>query len=95
MDVGMFSRAIRIPCINRAWQKLNPLQILTYLGFKILIVPVVIVSGLLYMYHKTININNVGGYQRFFPGIGGTLAHGRRIPAGCLSDCACIHDHHR
>ena len=56
--VGMF-RGDPHPVHKSRWQKLNPLQILTYLGFKILIVPVVIVSGLLYMYHKTININNV------------------------------------
>lgn len=47
------------PTQKDKWQKLNPLQILTYLGFKILIVPVMVVSGLLYMFHKTINVNNV------------------------------------
>ncbi len=47
------------PTQKDKWQKLNPLQILTYLGFKILIVPVMVGSGLLYMFHKTINVNNV------------------------------------
>ena len=47
------------------WQKLNPLQIFTYLGFKILIVPVMVGSGLLYMFHKTINVNNVVVISRF------------------------------
>jgi len=47
------------PTHKSRWKKLNPLQILTYLGFKVLIVPVMVVSGLLYMFHKTLNINNV------------------------------------
>lgn len=55
---GMF-RGDPHPVHKHRWQKLNPLQILTYLGFKILIVPVIVVSGLLYMYHKTINANQV------------------------------------
>lgn len=32
--------------------KLNPLQRYTYLGFKILIIPFMVTSGLLYMYHE-------------------------------------------
>lgn len=47
------------PTQKDKWQKLNPLQIFTYLGFKILIVPVMVISGLLYMFHKTINVNNI------------------------------------
>lgn len=39
--------------------KMNPLQRLTYLGFKLFLVPVTIVSGILYMLHKTIDANNV------------------------------------
>jgi thiosulfate reductase cytochrome b subunit len=56
--IGMF-RGDPHPVHKSRWQKLNPLQIITYLGFKVLIVPVVVFSGLLYMYHKTINVNNV------------------------------------
>lgn len=33
-------------------QKLNPLQKLTYAGLKILVIPVVVVSGLLYMFYR-------------------------------------------
>lgn len=47
------------PTQNDKWRKLNVLQIWTYLAFKILIVPVMVVSGLLYMYHKQINVNEV------------------------------------
>lgn len=38
--------------------KLNPLQAFTYLGFKLILVPMMVISGLLYMYHKTVNANN-------------------------------------
>lgn len=56
--IGIFKKEPH-PTQKDKWQKLNPLQIMTYLGFKILIVPVMVVSGLLYMFHKTINVNNV------------------------------------
>ena len=56
--IGIFKKEPH-PTQNDKWQKLNPLQIMTYLGFKVLIVPVMVVSGLLYMFHKTINVNNV------------------------------------
>lgn len=39
-------------------RKLNPLQAFTYLGFKMVLVPMMVISGLLYMYHKTVNANN-------------------------------------
>ncbi|WP_234571460.1 cytochrome b/b6 domain-containing protein [Rhodohalobacter sp. 614A] len=56
--VGMFRNEPH-PTLHGRWQKLNPLQIFTYLAFKILIVPIVVLSGLLYMFHKTINANDV------------------------------------
>lgn len=56
--VGMFRNEPH-PTRQGRWQKLNPLQIFTYLAFKILIVPIVVLSGLLYMLHKTINANDV------------------------------------
>jgi len=56
--VGIFKKEPH-PTQKEKWQKLNPLQIITYLGFKILIIPVMVGSGLLYMFHKTINVNNV------------------------------------
>ncbi|TNE68201.1 cytochrome B [bacterium] len=61
---GMFKNEPH-PVHKTRWQKLNPLQILTYLGFKVLIVPVMVVSGLLYLFHKTINANNVVIIQNF------------------------------
>ena len=39
--------------------RLNPLQRLVYLGFKLFLVPVTIISGLLYMFHKTIDKNDI------------------------------------
>ena len=40
-------------------QKLNPLQKLTYAGLKILVIPVVVVSGLLYMFYRYPQRNEV------------------------------------
>lgn len=39
--------------------KLNPLQRLVYLGFKLLLVPITIISGILYMLYKTFDQNNI------------------------------------
>jgi thiosulfate reductase cytochrome b subunit len=41
--------------------KLNPLQKVTYLGFKLLIVPVMVTTGLLYMYYNSWSASWVGG----------------------------------
>lgn len=56
--IGIFRKEPH-PTHPGRWHKLNPLQIFTYLGFKILIVPIVVLSGLLYMFHKTMNANDV------------------------------------
>jgi len=48
--VGIF-RNERHPFKKSEVSKLNPLQRLTYLGFKLLIAPVMIVTGLLMIYH--------------------------------------------
>jgi len=47
------------PMKKTSLRKLNPLQVWTYLGFKILIIPVMVVSGLLYMWHKQIDANDI------------------------------------
>jgi thiosulfate reductase cytochrome b subunit len=39
--------------------KLNPLQRLVYLGFKIVLIPITTTSGILYMLYKTIDQNNL------------------------------------
>lgn len=39
--------------------KLNPLQALTYLGFKLLMAPLLVVTGLLYMFHRSIDANDM------------------------------------
>jgi thiosulfate reductase cytochrome b subunit len=39
--------------------KLNPLQRLVYLSFKLLLVPITIISGLMYMFYKTFDANNM------------------------------------
>jgi thiosulfate reductase cytochrome b subunit len=39
--------------------KLNPLQRLVYLGFKLVLIPVTVISGIIYMFHKTIDRNDI------------------------------------
>jgi thiosulfate reductase cytochrome b subunit len=39
--------------------KLNPLQRLVYLSFKLLLVPITIISGVMYMFYKTFDANNM------------------------------------
>jgi thiosulfate reductase cytochrome b subunit len=39
--------------------KLNPLQRLVYLGFKLILVPMTVISGILYMLYKTFDNNNL------------------------------------
>lgn len=39
--------------------KLNPLQRIVYLGFKLILVPMTIISGILYMLYKTFDQNNL------------------------------------
>ncbi len=39
--------------------KLNPLQKLVYLGFKIVLIPLVIITGILYLNYKVVDANNI------------------------------------
>ncbi|UCC44592.1 MAG: cytochrome b/b6 domain-containing protein [Candidatus Zixiibacteriota bacterium] len=48
--VGMF-RGESHPVARTELSKLNPLQRLVYLGLKIIIIPILVISGLLYMYY--------------------------------------------
>lgn len=48
---GIFREAPH-PTRKSRLQKLNPLQKLTYAGLKVLVIPVVVVSGLLYMFYR-------------------------------------------
>ncbi|MCP4580413.1 MAG: cytochrome b [candidate division Zixibacteria bacterium] len=41
--------------------KLNPLQRLVYLGLKLIIIPVMVISGLLYMFYGTLGISGIIG----------------------------------
>lgn len=56
--VGMFKNEDH-PTHKTELTKLNPLQRLTYLGFKLFLVPLTIISGILYLVYKTINKNNI------------------------------------
>lgn len=63
---GIFRNAPH-PTKKTQLSKLNPLQKLVYLGLKILVIPVMVVSGLLYMYYRypqqnrieSLNINSL------------------------------------
>jgi thiosulfate reductase cytochrome b subunit len=48
---GIFKNAPH-PTKKTALSKLNPLQKLVYLGLKILVIPVMVISGLLYMFYR-------------------------------------------
>ena len=39
--------------------KLNPLQRIVYLGFKLILIPVTLISGLFYMFYKTFDVNDM------------------------------------
>jgi len=49
--LGIFKNAPH-PTKKTVLSKLNPLQRLTYLGLKIIVIPVMVISGLLYMYYR-------------------------------------------
>jgi thiosulfate reductase cytochrome b subunit len=49
--VGIFRHAPH-PTHRTALSKLNPLQRLVYLGLKVLVIPVIVTSGLLYMFYR-------------------------------------------
>lgn len=56
--IGMFKGAPH-PTIKSVRKKLNPLQAVVYLGFKLVMAPMIILSGLLYMFYKSFDVNNM------------------------------------
>jgi len=56
--LGIFKNAPH-PTKKTVLSKLNPLQKLVYLGLKVLIIPVMVISGLLYMYYRYPHKNNI------------------------------------
>ncbi|MGM0621193.1 MAG: cytochrome b/b6 domain-containing protein [Bacteroidota bacterium] len=56
--IGMF-KGEKHPTRKTEVIKLNPLQRLVYLGFKLVLVPLTVISGILYMFHKTIDRNDI------------------------------------
>jgi len=57
-SIGMF-KGEKHPTNKTEVKKLNPLQRLVYLGFKLVLVPITIISGIVYMFHKTLDRNEV------------------------------------
>jgi thiosulfate reductase cytochrome b subunit len=56
--IGMF-KGEKHPTKKTEVKKLNPLQRLVYLGFKLVLIPVTVISGIIYMFHKTIDRNDI------------------------------------
>ncbi|SFD68767.1 cytochrome b/b6 domain-containing protein [Thermophagus xiamenensis] len=56
--VGIF-KGENHPTRKSPKSKLNPLQALTYLGFKLVMAPMLIITGLIYMFYRTIDANNM------------------------------------
>lgn len=56
--IGIF-RGGPHPTKKTALHKMNPLQVLTYLGFKLILIPIVVITGVLYMFHKHIDQNSI------------------------------------
>lgn len=56
--VGIFKGADH-PTEKTVSKKLNPLQAITYLAFKLLIAPVMVVTGLLFFFYKVFDPNNI------------------------------------
>ncbi len=56
---GIFKNAPH-PTKKTVLSKLNPLQKLVYLGLKILVIPIMVISGLLYMYYRYPQQNGIG-----------------------------------
>ena len=85
----------RIPRGRHVLSKLNPLQKLVYAGLKVLVIPVMVLSGLLYMFYRypqryeVISLN-VGGLEAI------ALVHtARRLPPGLFLHRAPLPHHHR
>ena len=56
--IGMF-KGEKHPTKKTELNKLNPLQRLVYLGFKIVLIPLTVITGFIYMFHKTIDRNEI------------------------------------
>ncbi len=56
--VGIF-KGEHHPTKKDELSKLNPLQRLVYLGFKLILIPITIISGIIYLFYKTIDQNNL------------------------------------
>jgi thiosulfate reductase cytochrome b subunit len=57
-SVGMFKGEPH-PTHKTARNKLNALQAVTYLGFKLVMAPLIVGTGLLYMFHRSIDANDM------------------------------------
>lgn len=85
--IGIF-RSEPHPTEKNELSKLNPLQRLTYLGFKLVLIPLVVITGLMYLFHKTIDQNGLVVISRFDLG---TIANLHVIGAFLLIGFLIVH----
>lgn len=57
-SIGIFKNEPH-PTSRTVLHKLNPLQVLTYLSFKIVLIPLVIITGIMYMLYKHVDTNDI------------------------------------
>lgn len=57
-SIGMF-KGEKHPTKKTEVKKLNPLQRLVYLSFKLILIPLTVISGIIYMFQKTIDRNDI------------------------------------
>lgn len=90
---GMF-KGEKHPTKKTGLTKLNPLQRLVYLSFKLFLVPVTIVSGIFYMLqnHRS---KRCGDDKRHTARSHCFLAHLGSFPVNGVPHCTCLHDHNR
>ena len=88
---GIFRNAPH-PTKKTVLSKLNPLQKLVYAGLKALVIPVMVISGLLYMFYRYPHRYKGTRAQRWRPGSDCRGAHDRGILAGLvLCDASISH----
>ena len=56
--VGIF-KGEHHPTTKTQLRKLNPLQRIVYLAFKLVLIPMTLISGIFYMLYKTFDLNNI------------------------------------
>jgi thiosulfate reductase cytochrome b subunit len=92
--IGIF-RNVPHPTKKTVLSKLNPLQKLVYFGLKILVIPVMVVSGILYMFYRYPQQDSIVGIKIDSLEINRRGSYCRRIPSYRFHCCASVSDDNR